>query len=86
MINKENLQLGDWVLNEFGEIQQVREIREDKVMLDYRDLYDYSDIDPIPLTAKVLESNGFRYHPSEHGMYGVEVAPYYELKGAPHIL
>jgi len=29
------------------------------VMLDYNDLYDYDEIEPIPLTAEILEQNGF---------------------------
>jgi len=29
------------------------------VMLAYNDLYDYDEIEPIPLTSEILEQNGF---------------------------
>ena len=51
--------VGDWVLTDMMEQMQVCEIHEDEVMLDYNDMYDYADIEPIPLTPEILEKNGF---------------------------
>ena len=57
------LMIGDWVMNTHNrKPEQVCEIRERMVMLDYNDLYDYDEIDPIPLTDAILKSNGFEYH------------------------
>ena len=56
-MNAKELQIGDWVENDLGEIQQVIELHEDKVMLAYNDLYLYDAIKPIPLTPKILEKN-----------------------------
>ena len=54
------LMIGDWVYNTHNrKPEQVCEIRERMVMLDYNDLYDYDEIEPIPLTAEILEQNGF---------------------------
>ena len=54
------LMIGAWVMNTYNrKPEQVREIRERMVMLDYNDLYDYDEIEPIPLTAEILEQNGF---------------------------
>lgn len=54
------LMTGDWVMNTHNQKpEQVREIRERMVMLDYNDLYDYDEIEPISLTPEILEKNGF---------------------------
>jgi hypothetical protein len=54
------LMIGDWVMNTYNrKPEQVCEIRERMVMLDYNDLYDYDEIEPIPLTSEILEQNGF---------------------------
>jgi hypothetical protein len=54
------LQIGDWVYNTYNrKPEQVCEIREHMVMLAYNDLYDYDEIEPIPLTSEILEQNGF---------------------------
>lgn len=54
------LMIGDWVMNTHNrKPEQVCEIRERMVMLAYNDLYDYDEIEPIPLTAEILEQNGF---------------------------
>lgn len=56
----EELMIGDWVMNTYNrKPEQVCEIRERMVMLDYNDLYDYDEIEPIPLTSEILEQNGF---------------------------
>ena len=56
----EELMIGDWVMNTHNQKpEQVREIRERMVMLDYNDLYDYDEIEPISLTPEILEKNGF---------------------------
>ena len=55
------LMTGDWVYNTHNkQPEQVVEIREHMVMLAYNDLYDYDDIEPIPLTAEILEKNGWK--------------------------
>jgi len=54
------LMIGDWVYNTHNrKPEQVCEIRERMVMLDYNDLYDYDEIEPISLTPEILEKNGF---------------------------
>lgn len=54
------LMTDDWVMNTHNQKpEQVREIRERMVMLDYNDLYDYDEIEPISLTPEMLEKNGF---------------------------
>lgn len=55
----EDLQIGDWVRNDLGETQRVVELREEGAMLFYNDIYQYGDIQPIPLTPEILEKNGF---------------------------
>ena len=60
-IKAEELMIGDWVMNTHNQKpEQVREIRERMVMLDYNDLYDYDEIEPIPLNDEILQKNGFR--------------------------
>ena len=61
MIAKE-LMIGDWVMNTYNQKpEHVCEIRERMVMLDYNDLYDYDDIEPVPLTDAILKANGFNH-------------------------
>lgn len=56
-----DLMIGDWIYNTHNQqSEQVVEIREHMVMLTYNDLYDYDDIEPIPLTAEILEKNGWK--------------------------
>lgn len=53
----EELMIGDWVFNTHNQQpEQVVEIREKMVMLAYNDLYDYDEIEPVPLTENILES------------------------------
>ena len=57
------LMKGDWVYNTHNQQpEQVVEIRERMVMLAYNDLYDYDEIEPIPLTGEILETNEFTLH------------------------
>lgn len=52
--------IGDWVYNTHNQrYEQVQEIHSGHVMLDYNDLYDYDEIEPVPLTPEILERNGF---------------------------
>ena len=53
------LMRGDWVQNDLGEIQQVRELKGGWAMLDYNDWYEEKDLKGVPLTAEILEKNGF---------------------------
>jgi len=55
------LQIGDWVKNDFGEIQRVVELRQDTVMLSYNDLFGYDKIEPVALTSEILEKNDWTY-------------------------
>ena len=56
------LMIGDLVYNTHNrQPEQVCEIRERMVMLAYNDLYDYDEIEPIPLTPEILENNGFYF-------------------------
>ena len=56
----EELMIGDWVYNTHNrQNERVQEIGSGLVMLDYNDLYEYDEIEPIPLTPEVLERNGF---------------------------
>ena len=76
--------IGGWVMNTYNQKpEQVREIRECMVMLDYNDLYDYDEIEPIPLTPEILEKNGFVLKEEEVGAYGVNIAPYYTRNDVP---
>jgi len=55
------LMTGDWVYNTHNrQPEQVCEIMGHMVMLAYNDLYDYDEIEPIPLTGEILEQNGFK--------------------------
>ena len=54
------LMIGDWVYNTNNrQNERVQEITSGLVMLDYNDMYDYNEIEPIPLTPEILEKNGF---------------------------
>lgn len=71
----EDLMIGDWVYNANNQKpEQVCEIRERMVMLDYNDLYDYDEIEPILITPDILENNGFLAN--KH----VYPYPYYEYE------
>ena len=60
MMKATELMIGDWVYNTCNrQPEQVCEIMEHMVMLAYNDLYDYDEIEPIPLTSDILERNGF---------------------------
>ena len=53
----------DWVYNTHNrQNEQVAEIGSGLVMLAYNDLYEYDEIEPIPLTDAILKANGFEYH------------------------
>ena len=59
-MKKEDLMVGDLVYNTHNrKAEQVAEIGSGLVMLDYNDLYEYEEIEPIPLTAEILAQNGF---------------------------
>ena len=60
----EKLMIGDWVYNTHNDQpEQVYEIGSGLVMLAYNDLYEYDEIEPIPLTAELLMQNGFEKDP-----------------------
>ena len=63
-MKKEELMIGDWVYNTHNrQNEQVSEIGSGLVMLEYNDLYEYDEIEPIPLTSDLLESKGFERVP-----------------------
>lgn len=54
------LMVGDWVYNTHNrQNEQVQQILELGVMLDYNDFYSADDIEPVKLTPEILERNGF---------------------------
>ena len=56
----EKLMIGDWVYNIHNrQYEQVKAIEQTRVTLAYNDLYDYDEIEPIPLAPEILEKNGF---------------------------
>lgn len=60
ILTNKSLMIGDWVYNTYNrQNEQVAEIGNGLVMLAYNDLYEYDEIEPIPLTPKILERNGF---------------------------
>ena len=73
----EELMIGDWVYNTHNrQPEQVCEIREHMVMLAYNDLYDYDEIEPIPLNDEILQKNGSRRVGERWGC-GDELNSYY---------
>lgn len=60
MIKAEDLMIGDWVHSkDYNENLQVLEIDCDYITLGEGYLHGYKDIEPIPITPKILEKNGF---------------------------
>lgn len=85
-MDAKELMIGDWVMNTFNQKpEQVCEIRERMVMLDYNDLYDYDEIEPIPLTEEILKANGYEEHVGEKGAYGVTIAPHFKRDDSPEV-
>ena len=59
-MESKSLMIGDWVYNTHNrQNEQVAEIGSGFVMLAYNDLYEYDEIEPIPLTEDRLLANGF---------------------------
>ena len=59
-MKKEDLMVGDWYsIPTTASRSRCRKYRERMVMLDYNDLYEYDEIEPIPMTAEILAQNGF---------------------------
>ena len=54
------LMIDDWVYNTHNrQNEQIAEIGSGLVMLAYNELYEYDEIEPIPLTDEILKANGF---------------------------
>lgn len=54
------LMVGDWVYNTHNrKNEQVQEVLCISVMLDYNDIYNSSEIEPVKLTPEILKRNGF---------------------------
>ena len=55
-----SLMVGDWVYDTHNrQNDRVQEIGSGLVMLNCNDLYEFDEIEPIPLTPEILEKNGF---------------------------
>ena len=62
-LSYKDLMVGDWVYNTNNKKpEQVCEILERMVMLAYNDLYNYDEIEPIPITPEILEKNGMHLY------------------------
>jgi len=69
-----DLMIGDWVYNTHNQQpEQVCEIMERMVMLSYNDLYDYDEIESIPLTQDILKNNGFNVVQYSDGDYYADI-------------
>lgn len=65
-----DLMIGDWVYNTHNrKAEQVAEIGSGLVMLDYNDLCEYDEIEPIPLTQAALAANFGKKNNT--GLYGI---------------
>ena len=54
-----DLMIGDWVrVKRTQKIVKVKEIKQDCIYTEDNG-YEYSEIEPIPLTSEILEKNGF---------------------------
>ena len=74
-MNIKELMIGDWVRTNWGRPERIEAIYRNGVVCAFRK--DLNDISPIPLTADILEKNGFEYHDFEHS--GVWCIPGEEL-------
>lgn len=74
-----DLMIGDWVYNTHNrQNERVQEIGSGLVMLDYNDLYEYDEIEPVPITPEILEKNGFEKIEAKYYRYFLEEKDYYE--------
>lgn len=81
-MKKEELMIGDWVYNTHNrQNEQVAEIGSGLVMLDYNDLYEYDEIEPIPLTTEILERNF--HEPNEGVVWWKNDEPFYHVECLP---
>lgn len=65
-------------------VLRVKNIFDDAIKIDGRfKLYHISLFEPIPLTPKILEKNGFVLKEEEVGVYGVNITPYYTRDDVP---
>lgn len=63
----DELQIGDWVLNLHNKkFEQVQGVWDDKVMLDYNDLYEIDDVIPVRLTPELLKYVGFSMYDNDY--------------------
>lgn len=59
-LDSKSIMIGDWVKNCYEKNERVEQILGNSVMLAYNDTYYLGEIEPIPLTAEILEKNGFQ--------------------------
>ena len=64
-MNARQLMIGDILKTVFNQkIVKVKEIKQSCIYTENNG-YDYNEIEPIPLTAEILEKNGFVYREAE---------------------
>lgn len=69
--------IGDWVYDTHNRQNgRVQEIGSGMVMLNCNDLYEFDEIEPIPLTKDILEKNGFSHNEIWHNSY-VDIEKYH---------
>ena len=72
-----SLMIGDWVYDTHNRQNgRVQEIGSGMVMLNCNDLYEFDEIEPIPLTKEILEKNGFSHNEIWHNSY-VDIENYH---------
>ena len=81
-----DLSVGDWVRTKDGNVTvDIISPLEVVVMNDYGNLCacKIEDIEPIPITAEVLEKNGFKcfYEDADTALYGTPLCSIFHTKG-----
>lgn len=63
----DELQIGDYVINLHNKkFEQVQGVWDDRVMLDYNDLYEIDDVAPVRLTPELLKHIGFSIYDNDY--------------------
>ena len=65
MTSTQGIEIGNWLFDKNGIPKQVTEIYDDSVTLG-GELNHISTVNPIPLTAEILEKNGFVEYMENH--------------------
>lgn len=90
-----DIQIGDWlysIIDRYDHVEKklckITGIRTDSdtplIQCNDTDVwYPLDSYEPVPLTAEILEKNGFEYKEGGKGLFGVTIAPRYLCKGVP---